>query len=103
MNTYGSLPAPSAPADIMIIVVGEQNATYALAIAKQLRENTKMLAGIPTSRISVDISGRKIGDQIKAADKRGIPHIIVIGDEETKSGALKIKTLASGVEAPLSL
>jgi histidyl-tRNA synthetase len=101
MDTYGSLPPASTPADIMIIVVGEQNTNYALAIAKKLREQTVL--GINSPRISVDISGRKIGDQIKAADKRGVPHIIVIGDEETKNGILKIKTLVSGVETSLSL
>ena len=49
-------------------------------------------------KVSVDVSGKKLGDQIGNADKRAIPQVIVIGDEETKTGLLKTKDLRTGEE-----
>ena len=95
METYKALPVASTCADIAICIVGEQNAPYALGLAKTLREKGK--------RVAVDISGKKVGDQISKADKRGIPEVIVIGDEETKTGKLKIKNLKKGEEKALEM
>jgi histidyl-tRNA synthetase len=90
METYGNLPKNEAPADIAIAIVGEQNAPYALDLAQSLRAK-----GI---RVAVNLSGKKLGDQISSADKRGIPRVIAIGDEEVKTGKLRMKTLATSEE-----
>ncbi len=95
METYGTLPKTNASADIAICVMGEQNTSYALDVAQSLREKGK--------RIAVDLSNKKVGEQISRADKRGIPEIICIGDEETKTGKLKIKDLKSSRERDLEL
>ncbi|MEI6396918.1 MAG: histidine--tRNA ligase [Candidatus Taylorbacteria bacterium] len=95
METYGALPVSPAGADIAICIVGEQNTPYALEVAQILRAEGK--------RVAVDLSGKKVGDQITKADKRGIPEVICIGDEETRTGKLKIKNLKSGVEADFSV
>ena len=63
-------------------------------IAQKLRE-----VGI---RAAVDYTERKVGDQIKYADKNKIPFIIVIGENEVKSGKFKIKRLSDGVQRELS-
>ena len=49
-------------------------------------------------KVSIDISGKKIGDQIRNADRRGIPYIIAIGETEIASGKFKVKNLARGEE-----
>lgn len=91
METYGALPAtPAAPADIALCVAGAEHIPYAFDLAQKLRAR-----GI---RVSVDISGKKIGDQISNADKRGIPRIIVVGEKEVESGRLRLKILATGDE-----
>jgi histidyl-tRNA synthetase len=96
METYGTLPKQGeiggipTPADLALCIVGEQNTPYALDLAQSLR-----VKGI---RVAVDLSNKKVGDQIKNADKRGIPRIICIGDEEVKNGKLRMKILASGEE-----
>ncbi len=95
METYGTLPKTSASADISICIYGEANTPYALDVAQVLRAKGK--------KVSIDLSGKKIGDQISRADKRGILDVIVIGDEETKTGKLKIKNLKSGEETAFSL
>lgn len=90
METYGTLPKDDASADLALCVVGDQNIPYALELAQSFRaENI---------RVSVDLSGKKVGDQIKNADKRGIPRVICIGDEEVKNGKLRMKLLQSGEE-----
>lgn len=96
METYGALPKQGeaggfpAPADLGLIVVGKQNTPYALELAQTLRDKD--------IRVAVDLSDKKVGDQIKNADKRGIPRVICIGDEEVKTGKLRMKILANGEE-----
>ncbi|MGC9605139.1 MAG: histidine--tRNA ligase [Minisyncoccia bacterium] len=91
METYGRSVKKKAPADIAIAVVGEQNVPYAMDLAQSLRER-----GICAA---VDLSGKKVGDQIANAARRGIPRAVCVGDEEVKTGKLRVKTLATGEEA----
>jgi histidyl-tRNA synthetase len=67
---------------------------YAQETAQDLREQNISVA--------IDYSGKKIGDQIKAADKMGIPYIVVMGEEEVKTGQLKIKNIQTGDEKVVS-
>jgi histidyl-tRNA synthetase len=90
METYGTLPKPDNVADLAICIVGEQNTPYALELAQKIRANNQ--------KILVDISGKKLGDQISNAGKRNIPKVLCIGDEEVKNGKLRIKDLKSGEE-----
>ncbi|NDC21877.1 histidine--tRNA ligase [bacterium] len=48
--------------------------------------------------IAVDYSGKKLGDQIKNADKAHIKHVLIVGEDEVNSGKFKIKNLESGKE-----
>ncbi len=93
METYGNLPKQTGPADIALLIVGEENAPFAFEKAQELREK-----GL---RISVDFSLKKTGDKVSNASKRGIPKIIVIGDDEVKTGTLKVKNLSTGEESML--
>jgi histidyl-tRNA synthetase len=90
METYGTLPKSDNIADLAICIVGEQNTPYALELAQKIRANDQ--------KILVDISGKKLGDQISNAGKRNIPKVLCIGDEEVKNGKLRIKDLKSGEE-----
>jgi histidyl-tRNA synthetase len=95
METYDALPKDQNSADIGICIVGEQNTAYSFEVAQSLRAKGK--------RVSVDISNKKVGDQIGKADKRGVQEIICIGDEERNTGKLKIRNLKSGEERVISL
>jgi histidyl-tRNA synthetase len=46
----------------------------------------------------VDYTGRKLPAQIKTAERQGIAFIICIGEEEQKTGEMKIKNLAERKE-----
>lgn len=45
----------------------------------------------------------KIGKQMKFADQRNIPYVIIAGETEFESGAFQLKNLESGVQLELSL
>lgn len=48
--------------------------------------------------VAVDISGRDVGKQLKTADKKGIPYVLVIGQQELDSNQFKLKNLQTGAE-----
>jgi len=48
--------------------------------------------------LAVDVSGRKIGAQFQAAEKKGISYALIIGEEEINSGQYTVKNLHSGEE-----
>jgi histidyl-tRNA synthetase len=77
--------------------MGQEEAAFAEKKAQELRANPP--AG--GSRVAIDFTYKKIGDQIKSADKRGIPNVIIIGPEEVKSGKVKVKNLKTGEEKEL--
>src|ERR1035437_8963181 len=93
LETRNLLPKTKAPADYYVCVMSPDEAAFAEKTAEDLRTKG--------SRVAVDFTYKKIGDQIKSADKRGIPNVIVIGPEEVKSGKVKIKNLKSGEEKEL--
>lgn len=49
-------------------------------------------------RVFVHIGTKGLGDQIKDADRRGIPLFMAYGADEAASGEVRIKNLASGKE-----
>ncbi len=53
--------------------------------------------------VAVDASGRKLDKQIKTADKKSIPYLMVIGLTEIESGQYSLKNLATGEEEKHSL
>lgn len=90
LETYTSLPKDIRAADLYLCVMNASHFDYAQDLAQKLR--TKNI------KVSVDYSGRKVGDQIKTADRLKIPYIICIGDQEVASGEFKIKNLVTGEE-----
>jgi histidyl-tRNA synthetase len=48
--------------------------------------------------VSVDISDRKIAKKIGAASENGTRYIIVVGEDEERSGTFVLKTLATKQE-----
>lgn len=90
LETYKLLPEIKPSAKLYICVINEESIGYAQDLAQKIRA-----VGI---NATVDYSGKKIGDQFKYADKNKIPFVVVIGENETKTGKLKIKELATGKE-----
>ncbi|MFH0755597.1 MAG: histidine--tRNA ligase [bacterium] len=94
LETYKLLPKIKSVSVLHICVLNEKCLDYAQDLAQKLRENK--------INTTVDYSGKKIGEQIKYADKKKIPFVMIIGDEEVKTGKLKIKELFNGKETETS-
>ncbi len=90
METYDDKLETEAPAEIYICAMNSLVFDYTRDLAQKIREKG--------ARVAVDYSERKIGDQIKTADKKKIPFVIVIGEEEVRTGKFKLKDLKSGEE-----
>lgn len=86
------LPNLPTETDVYIVRIGDIDVQQ---LNSQLRS-----AGI---NVAVDLSGKKIGDQIKTADKKGISRVIIVGDEEINSGKYKLKNLTTGDEKFLDI
>jgi histidyl-tRNA synthetase len=92
LETHKLLPEYKSPAQVYICTLGEEFYNYADMAAADLRS-----AGWNTA---VDYTGRKLPAQIKTAERQGIAFIICIGEEEQRTGEMKIKELAKHKEYP---
>ncbi|MEK7567910.1 MAG: histidine--tRNA ligase [Patescibacteria group bacterium] len=90
LETHKLLPKLESTTKVSLCLMQGVSPEFVNESAKLLRES-----GINTS---IDWSGRKIGDQIKSADKSKIPYIMVIGENEMKTNTFTLKNLAAGEE-----
>jgi hypothetical protein len=51
--------------------------------------------------VAVNISGKRVGDQLRQADKLKVPFVIAIGSQERDCGRYTLKNLATGAEITL--
>jgi histidyl-tRNA synthetase len=94
LRSHGLLPEFSSTTDVYLVVLGDNNHA-AQKIARQLREE-----GV---KVAVDITGRKLDKQIKAAVKLRIPYLLFIGDKEIEKQMYRLKDIKSEKEYELSL
>lgn len=66
-------------------------------VADAVRKPIAQLRDIGVN-VAVDASGRKLDKQIKTADKKGIPYLMVIGSDEIESNKYSLKNLETGKE-----
>jgi histidyl-tRNA synthetase len=78
----------SAPADVMVSVWSEESIADSLSLAQELRS-----AGL---RVDLYPEADKLGKQFKYASTRGIPFVVVIGDDERARREVSVKDMRSG-------
>jgi histidyl-tRNA synthetase len=83
LETHNLLPKINSTTDLYICVVPETGMEEVYEVAQKLRD--------VHIDVAVDISGRKLSDQLKSLDKRHIPFVMTIGSEELKSGKFKVR------------
>ena len=54
-------------------------------------------------RVAVDLTEKKVSQQVKTADKEQIPFVVVVGEEEAKTGKFKLKNLKQSSESEVML
>lgn len=94
LTIHNLMPALSSETDLYVVLVGDV-LVPAKKVITELRE-----AGVS---VAVDFSGRKIGDQIKMADKKSVAKVIIIGEDELKSQVFTVKDLRTGKEDKLTV
>lgn len=77
LETHKLLPLIDSTVDVYICVAPETPVEEVYKIAGKLREGKINAA--------VDISGKKLADQLKSLDKRYIPFVMTVGSEELKN------------------
>jgi histidyl-tRNA synthetase len=85
---FNLVSAPKSVCDA-IVIYHDAVFDYASAIARTLRNDG--------FNIDLSLLGRKsFGDQLKYADRRGIPLAVLIGEDEAGAGTATIKVLSTG-------
>lgn len=93
LETHNLLP-PYVPAtELMLAVVEPEAMPHAIKLAQDLRKED--------IAVSVNFSGKRVGDQYRHADKMRIPFVIAIGSTERDSGRYTMKNLSTGAEITL--
>jgi histidyl-tRNA synthetase len=94
LELHSLLPALKPETDLYVVLVGDVAADAQQPVAALRSEGLN---------VAVDLAGRKLGDQFKTADKKGIKNVLVIGENELKTGKFTLKNLDTGKEQPLSI
>ena len=88
------VPGPSTPASVLVTVMDRQFMADYLAIAAELRH-----AGL---NVELYTEGKRIGDQLKYAGRKGFRHAVIAGETEIAEGHVQVKTLESGEQATVT-
>jgi histidyl-tRNA synthetase len=95
LETYSLLPEYKPEAQIALCPLNDAFFEATTEFATNLR-----LADV---NVIVDYTGKKVGDMIKNADRRKIPYVAIIGEDEVRLEKFKVKNLLSGQETSLAL
>lgn len=90
LNSRNLIPEYKNETDLYICLTDKKYVDFADDLTQALRTQ-----GL---NIAVDYSFKKIGDQIKKADKKSIPYVICIGEDEAKNDKFKLKRLVDSKE-----
>jgi histidyl-tRNA synthetase len=93
LETHDLLPKYVPATELMIAVVEPEAMAHAQKLAQELRRDDIAVA--------VNISGKRVGDQLRQADKLKVPFVVAIGAQERDSGRYTLKNLATGAEITL--
>ena len=93
LTAHNLIPDYAPATEAMICIVEKDATAHAVQLAQDLRRSDIAAA--------VNFSGKKIGDQIRQADKMKIPFVIAVGTKERMSGRYNVKNLSTGNEMEL--
>ena len=94
LELHRLMPELKPETNAYVALIGDVAAAAQAPIAELRR------AGL---NLAVDLSGRKLGDQLKVADKKSIDYALIIGETELKTGKYKLKNLKTGKEDQLTV
>lgn len=81
--------------DLYLVPFGDEGRRAGLALAEALRKR-----GVS---VDLDMRGRSLRKQLEAANEQNARRVLVLGDEEARTGRGKVKEMDTGVERESSL
>jgi histidyl-tRNA synthetase len=85
---------PASPSHVLVTLFSEDLYAQTLQLARRLRE-----AGINTEQT---LEPARLGKQIRHADRKGIPFVVILGPDELVAGQVVVKNLATGEQRSCS-
>ena len=80
-------------ASVLFTNMGEKEIAYTLPVAAQLRAEGIACEVYPDAA--------KLKKQFEYADRKGIPYLAIVGDQEMADGVVTLKNLATGEQRPI--
>ena len=93
IQKHPAVAARPQPGPVLVAPVGDAERGPAFLLCERLRQ-----AGVPCD---TDYEDKSLGKLFKAADKRGVRLVVVLGTDELARGEVKVKDLTTGTEETL--
>ena len=87
LKTYSVIPSAKTETKVFVTLMGSSLFTQTSLLAEYLREN-----GINTQ---MQLTSVKLGKQLQYADKKSIPWVIIMGEDELKENIVQLKDMQS--------
>ena len=91
----GALPTWLSPVQVKVLPISDKYADYAEEVVKRLKDQ-----GI---RVEADYRTEKIGYKIREARLERVPYICVVGEKESESNTLSVRSRKNGEEGSIDL
>jgi len=89
LRTHNLMPRLRPEADVYVVLAGD--------VLNDARKPIHELREMGLN-VAVDLSGRKLGDQIKTAVKKGVRFALILGEKELADGQYTLRNLENGAE-----
>ncbi len=96
MEQFGLLPNLNFTSQVLVTVFSDELINQSLKVASSLRQNKIKTDLYPDSSVKLD-------RQLKYADKKNIPYVLIIGPEEVKTNVVKLKNMKTGVQEEMKM
>jgi histidyl-tRNA synthetase len=89
LKTHGLLPKLQPETRVYVALAGDV-----------LQKSWKVISELRNEgvNVAVDVSGSKLDKQLKTANKKQVPYVVIIGENELAEGRFKLKNMETGVE-----
>lgn len=95
LEAHGLLPERVLEIDVYIVIAPDTDMTKVYNLSNKLRED-----GL---KVAVDISNKKLPDQLKVLDKRNTKYVLVVGEKELGSNKFILRNTKTREEKEVSL
>lgn len=93
MKNQGMVPKDLTAIDVLVTVFSKDTIEKSIKLAKKVRDLDKSTLLYPEFS--------KLDKQLKYADRKEIPYVIILGPDEIESGKLKIRNMLNGNETEI--